>query len=129
MDHLNNDILVNNESNIEETEKDSGMKIENGPDVPPEEQKRLVKEIYSDKLKNCGLYYILCNKWWKSWKQYVGFDGEESSGVPPGMIINKHLLLDPEQKIIKKSVSEFSDIVYIQEDVWKLLKSWLVLFR
>lgn len=128
MDHPNDDILVNNESiNDEDMETEqSSMKIENGPILPPEEQKKMVKEIYSEELKNCATYYVLCSKWWKSWKKYVGFDGGESNGIPPQKIINEHLLIDPEQKILKRSVSDFSDVVYVHEDVWFFLKSWLV---
>lgn len=94
-------------------------------DPPPTPiQKETIEKIYNNKLENGKAYYILCSKWWRQWKRYVGFQNEKQDPQNPGVITNDHLFSNIETRSLMKGISEGSDFEFIQEEIWNLLKDW-----
>jgi len=87
-------------------------------------QKKQVEDIFESSLERGKTYYVLCSKWFRQWKRYVGFQDEDQGSESPDMIVNEHLFLDTGTMALRKGISEGSNFEFIQEEVWNLLKSW-----
>jgi len=104
-------------------------------------QKKLVKESQENYGKTLGavgdVWYLICSKWWKTWKVYTGYtesygnsysNGYSSSRRFPGPITNEDLLdsasSSEDYLAIRKHAMEHYDFELIPSETWSLLHSW-----
>ncbi|KAJ0232840.1 putative ubiquitin carboxyl-terminal hydrolase 11 [Hirschfeldia incana] len=101
-----------------------------------EEERRIVTELMSeaeDQLKEGNLYFVISNRWYTSWKRFVGQLTEETSSgealevTRPGPIDN-HGIIDSESDAsdpqLLKNLEEAVDYVLVPEQVWNKLVEW-----
>ncbi|KAL4187332.1 hypothetical protein AMTRI_Chr09g18480 [Amborella trichopoda] len=125
-----------------------GREIESVP-LSPAEEARIVKEktdSAESNLKEGASFYVLSNRWWRSWQEYVGQDArsdlnegnfshweyaKKASSVialRPGSIDNTDLVIDVMDEggemELRRSLEEGHDYVLVPDDVWKQLFEW-----
>lgn len=132
---------------------DSGCMMENGASClphPPEEEDRIVMDLMNkseSNLKEGNLYYVISNRWFTSWKKYVGRGSGESSTdrqlsvsqqsnvVPskmadrPGPIDNSDIVVDRNDcgcndLELRRTLHEGVDYVLVPQEVWGKLFDW-----
>ncbi|XAR70110.1 Ubiquitinyl hydrolase 1 [Bertholletia excelsa] len=128
---------------------DSGRMMENGAiGIPftPEEEKRIVSELYrkaESNLKEGNLYYVISNRWFSGWQNYVGLevgtylfdmdstDSHNSSklGDRPGPIDNSDIVQNGteckgDNLELRRPLQEGSDYVLVPQQVWEKLFDW-----
>ncbi|KAL5551499.1 hypothetical protein UlMin_001675 [Ulmus minor] len=118
--------------------------------IPPEEEKRIVKEL-NDRaeanLKEGDLYYVVSNRWYSSWQSYVGQDigermdedqsseSQNNDGISsmradrPGPIDNSDIVLkengsEGNEFELCRMLEEGQDYVLVPQEVWEKLLDW-----
>ncbi|KAJ8626189.1 hypothetical protein MRB53_019496 [Persea americana] len=116
----------------------------------PEEERSIIRELTEaaeSNLREGNLYYVLPNKWWRDWQNYIGQDGNDQSTVEystsykhsngthlkkrrrPGQIDNSSLVLsgvdgDSKELDLVRTLEEGHDYVLVPQEVWKKLIEW-----
>ncbi|KAK9161091.1 hypothetical protein Syun_007432 [Stephania yunnanensis] len=116
----------------------------------PEEEKQIINKlsnIAESNLKEGDLYFVISNRWFKEWQEYVkqhngDFPVDECSthslhangALPkkvdrPGKIDNSFLILNEDgveggDLQLKRTLEEGHDYVLVHQEVWKKLYSW-----
>ncbi|XP_010542043.1 PREDICTED: ubiquitin carboxyl-terminal hydrolase 9-like isoform X2 [Tarenaya hassleriana] len=118
---------------------DSGFMTDNGDcDLPrtPEEERRIVTELASESdvnLMEGNLYFVISNRWYRSWQRYVGLStdecpsGEPSEVTRPGPIDNFDIVesgSDTSDPQLRRMLEEGIDYVLVPQEVWTKLVEW-----
>ncbi|XP_008811872.2 ubiquitin carboxyl-terminal hydrolase 9-like [Phoenix dactylifera] len=106
----------------------------------PEEEKEIVLEltrVAEANQKEGDLYYVVSQRWWRDWQEYVGLDsfsenssqGNLSALPRPGKIDNSKLVLngiDAEgiELDLQRNLQEGEDYTLVPHEVWKKLFEW-----
>ncbi|XP_058104994.1 ubiquitin carboxyl-terminal hydrolase 9-like [Magnolia sinica] len=115
----------------------------------PEEERRIIKELTEaaeSNLKEGSLYFVVSNRWWRDWQEYVRQDengcsidehcssshhmnGSLSNRHRPGQIDNSDLVLngmegDGNELELRRLLEEGHDYVLVPQEVWKKLLEW-----
>ncbi|WOL08121.1 ubiquitin carboxyl-terminal hydrolase 9 [Canna indica] len=106
----------------------------------PEEEKKIITElmgISDNSMKEGDLYYLLSQRWWMAWQQYVGSDQSNHNSdeglfcTPhrPGEIDNSCLVLNQpfregNELDLKRGLQEGEDYNLVPQEVWKKLLEW-----
>ncbi|KAH7686774.1 ubiquitin carboxyl-terminal hydrolase 4/11/15 protein [Dioscorea alata] len=111
----------------------------------PEEEKEIVKELIrvsEANLKEGDVFCLISSRWWREWKEYVGFDENvEHSNfakkqkdvlhapLRPGEIDNSELILNGMNKEgdfldLRGNLQEGEDYDLVPLEVWKKLVEW-----
>eukprot|EP00268_Persea_americana_P027801 TRINITY_DN27076_c0_g1_i2.p1 TRINITY_DN27076_c0_g1~~TRINITY_DN27076_c0_g1_i2.p1 ORF type:complete len:926 (-),score=172.52 TRINITY_DN27076_c0_g1_i2:429-3206(-) len=123
---------------------DSGFLMENMESClpcTPEEERSTIKDLMESSesnLREGNLYYVLSNKWWRDWQEYIGgqedaevfpIDESSSSQQRPAEIDNSDLVPsgvdgDNDELDLVRSLVEGLDYVLVPQEVWKKLIEW-----
>ncbi|XP_008800670.3 ubiquitin carboxyl-terminal hydrolase 9-like isoform X1 [Phoenix dactylifera] len=116
--------------------------LSGGSSVPctPEEEKEIVLELTraaEANQKEGDLYYVVSQRWWRDWQEYVGFDrfrehsskGHLSILSRPGRIDNSKLVLnrtdtEGNELDLQRHLQEGEDYTLVPHEVWKKLLEW-----
>ncbi|XP_073102323.1 ubiquitin carboxyl-terminal hydrolase 10-like [Elaeis guineensis] len=106
----------------------------------PEEEKDTILELTraaEANQKEGDLYYVVSQRWWRDWQEYVGFDwfsehsskGHLSSLPRPGKIDNSKLVLngtdaEGNELDLQRNLQEGEDYTLVPHEVWKKLLGW-----
>ncbi|XP_010267386.1 PREDICTED: ubiquitin carboxyl-terminal hydrolase 9-like isoform X2 [Nelumbo nucifera] len=113
----------------------------------PEEERRIIRQLTEaaeSNLKEGNLYYILSNRWFMSWQNYIGEDNfpiddpstnfRHTNGLlktadRPGQIDNSHLVkngnaTESDDLELFRALEEGHDYVLVPQEVWKKLVDW-----
>lgn len=97
------------------------------------DQRAIIKDLFKKhgKLDANDKWYLISFKWYKLWKEHVGFDSEDDKSTPSQTqvepIDNSDLLntgSDPTRPKLKSNLLEDSDYALVPEQVWNMLHSW-----
>ncbi|EOA37360.1 hypothetical protein CARUB_v10011117mg, partial [Capsella rubella] len=102
----------------------------------PQEERRIVTELISEAeadLKEGNLYFVISNRWYTSWKRFVGLLTEEilskepSEARRPGPIDN-YDIIESENKAsdpqLRMMLEEGVDYALVPQKVWTKLVEW-----
>lgn len=106
----------------------------------PEEEKETIKKLLRTSeasIKEGDLNYLISQRWWMEWQQYVGFDHSDVNSsqsvfsIPcrPGEIDNSCLVLNEaltqsNELDLKEGLQEGQDYILVSQEVWKKLLEW-----
>lgn len=108
------------------------------PSPPPTlDQRAIIKDLFKKhgKLSANDKWYLISFKWYKLWKEHVGFDVEDDKPVTTSLtevepIDNTDLLnagVSDASPRLKANMMEDGDYTLVPEAVWNMLHSWYVL--
>jgi len=92
-----------------------------------QEQNTIAKQIFKDINTKFGdEYFVINSVWFRSWKKFVGFEGEVN-GDNPGSIDNTKILSDQQNVTnfvaLKKDLKP-SEYELVPKKLWKKLQAW-----
>ena len=97
------------------------------------EERDVIKKFEDDSTLHLQkTYYVIPSKWWKQWKEFVGYErygySSDNSRVPPP--IDNSVLIEandpPGEERIKKTLMENYDFHIVSEETWVNLQKWYV---
>jgi hypothetical protein len=105
------------------------------PPTPPHtlDQRAITKDLFKkhSKLVANETWYLISYKWYKLWKEHVGFDSEDdktttSSQTQVEPIDNSDLVNAGASELprLKLGLLEDSDYALVPEQVWNMLHTW-----
>jgi hypothetical protein len=108
------------------------------PPSPPHllDQRAIIKDLYKKhgKLAANETWYLISYKWYKLWKEHVGFDNEDDKTATPSQtqvepidntdLVNAGASSNDGRPRLKSGLAEDSDYVLVPEQVWNMLHSW-----
>lgn len=108
-----------------------------GTPPPTLDQRAIIKDLFKKhgKLVANDKWYLISFKWYKLWKEHVGFDAEEDKNAPSSSLTqvepvdNSDLLntgVSETSPRLKAGLLEDSDYALVPEGVWNMLLSWYV---
>jgi hypothetical protein len=112
----------------EPSSEDTVVEIEAKP-TDPNDEKQLIKPLIDSTALQAGdKWFLIAGKWFKAWKEYVGYASlYYRTPLNPGPIDNSSLVArgcDPNQpKIVDDLLCDF-DYVLVPRSVWLRLHSW-----
>jgi ubiquitin carboxyl-terminal hydrolase 4/11/15 len=87
--------------------------------------RQLIKEDEAMGLEEGETYYLLNSRWWREWKNAVGYDKYSSAtGSFPRAIDNSDLFEDEEKDLLKRNLSENYNFVILSKRAWDQLVEW-----
>uniref|UniRef100_A0A5F8HIE8 ubiquitinyl hydrolase 1 n=1 Tax=Monodelphis domestica TaxID=13616 RepID=A0A5F8HIE8_MONDO len=94
-----------------------------------ETQKSELGALMKMALQQRAQWYLIDRKWFKQWKEYVGFDSWDTYNVGennlfPGPIDTFGLFSYPESQRIKEHLTDELDYVLVPTEAWNKLMSW-----
>ena len=94
-------------------------------------EKEIIKKLLDyEELKIGEIWYVICRKWFKSWKEYVEFDFtfHISRNVSrPGAISNNNLMIVTQNGfVLRETLICEHDYTVLSAPVWKRLQKWFV---
>ncbi|THU66409.1 hypothetical protein C4D60_Mb05t13840 [Musa balbisiana] len=108
--------------------------------LAPEEEKETIMELMKTseaRIKEGDLYYLVSQRWWMEWQQYVGLDQSDDNsneglfGIPrrPGEVDNSNLVvnesaMEGNELDLKRSLQEGEDYSLVPQEVWMKILEW-----
>ncbi|KAM7256828.1 hypothetical protein ACFE04_012569 [Oxalis oulophora] len=142
---------INNTKKRKMTVSDSSsrqmMMMENGggdclPLTPDREKLIIAGFLHNSVVEEGSLYYVLSNRWFESWRNYVGYNMDEymygkvlshdsvmaAEGDRPGPIDNSHLVEsvseDDDDLDVITTMAEQQDYVLVPQKTWETFIEW-----
>lgn len=104
--------------------------------VPQQDQRAIIKDVFkkNEKLTAGDTWYLISFKWFKFWKENVGYDMEgDKTPVPSGEIegidnteLVAQKLSSDAPPVLRANLVEDYDYVLLPEQAWNLLTEWYV---
>lgn len=106
------------------------------PSSPPHilDQRAIIKDLFKKhgKVAANETWYLISFKWYKLWKEHVGFDSEDDKATTPSQtqvepIDNSDLVnagANDTRPRLKSGLLEDSDYALVPEQVWNMLHTW-----
>ncbi|CAL9158927.1 unnamed protein product, partial [Musa hybrid cultivar] len=108
--------------------------------LAPEEEKETIMQLMKTseaRIKEGDLYYLVSQRWWMEWQQYVGLDQSDDNyneglfGIPrrPGEVDNSNLVvnesaMEGNELDLKRSLQEGEDYSLVPQEVWMKILEW-----